>query len=268
VTVRDTGVGIPRDRLGSIFDMFTQVDRSLERTQGGLGIGLTLVRRLVEEHGGSVVARSEGPGRGSEFEVRLPVLEVAPESASTEFPAAAKRPGAFTQTDASRRSGTRASPETPGSETGGSVSGNGHRSGPKRRALVVDDNVDSAESLAILLEATGNEARTAHDGMEAIAAVEAFKPQVVFLDIGMPHLNGYDTARRIREQPGGRNIVLVAVTGWGQEEDRRRSKEAGFDAHLVKPADYTEVARLLASAQVRRPGNGSTKPGPPPLTNA
>jgi signal transduction histidine kinase/CheY-like chemotaxis protein/PAS domain-containing protein len=260
VTVRDTGVGIPKERLGSIFDMFTQVDRSLERTQGGLGIGLTLVRRLVEEHGGNVVARSEGPGRGSEFEVRLPVLEVAPESASTEFPAVAPRFGAPNQAGATRRPATAASSETQGSETPGSVAGNGHRSGPKRRALVVDDNVDSAESLAILLEATGNETRTAHDGMEAIAAAETFKPQVVFLDIGMPRLNGYDTARRIREQPWGRNMVLVAVTGWGQEEDRRRSKEAGFDAHLVKPADYTEVSRLLASTHPRRSGNGSSTP--------
>jgi signal transduction histidine kinase/ActR/RegA family two-component response regulator len=235
VTVRDNGLGIPKDRLASIFDMFTQVDRSLERTQGGLGIGLTLVRRLVQEHGGTVVARSEGPHRGSEFEVRLPVLEVAPDSASTEYPAAVSRPAS--------------------TEGQVSVAGNGHRSGPRRRALVVDDNVDSAESLAILLEATGNETRTAHDGREAIAAVEAFRPQVVFLDIGMPHLNGYDTARQIREQPWGRNIVLVAVTGWGQEEDRRRSKDAGFDAHLVKPADYTEVSRLLASVR-GRPGNG------------
>jgi signal transduction histidine kinase/ActR/RegA family two-component response regulator/PAS domain-containing protein len=238
VTVRDNGVGIPGDRLDSIFDMFTQVDRSLERTQGGLGIGLTLVRRLVQEHGGRVVARSDGEGRGSEFEVRLPVLEVAPDAASTEYPAAVSRPGAPVSSVATLP-----------------VAGNGHRTGPRRRALVVDDNVDSAESLAILLEATGNETRTAHDGREAIAAAEAFKPQVVFLDIGMPHLNGYDTARRIREQPWGRNIVLVAVTGWGQEEDRRRSKDAGFDAHLVKPADYTEVSRLLASVR-GHPGNG------------
>jgi signal transduction histidine kinase/CheY-like chemotaxis protein/PAS domain-containing protein len=257
VTVRDNGLGIPRDRLGNIFDMFTQVDRSLEKTQGGLGIGLTLVRRLVQEHGGSVVARSEGEGHGSEFTVHLPVLEIAPDSASTEYPAATARPASPPPSAAAA-----APSKAPRSEEHVSVAGNGHRTGAKRRALVVDDNVDSAESLAILLEATGNETRTAHDGLEAITAVEAFRPQIVFLDIGMPHLNGYDTARRIREQPWGRDIVLVAVSGWGQEEDRRRSKDAGFDAHLVKPADYTEVSRLLASVRGSRPGNGGGNASP------
>jgi PAS domain S-box-containing protein len=211
VTIKDSGVGIPTDRLGSIFEPFIQVDRSLERTQGGLGIGLTLVKRLVEMHGGTVKATSDGLGRGSQFEVLLP-LRVEAERAvdtlivTTPAPAAAAR-----------------------------------------RFLVVDDNADSASSLAMLLSIEGNETHTAHDGLEALEVAEQLRPEVVLLDIGLPKLNGFDTAKRIREQPWGKGIALVALTGWGQEEDRRRSKHAGFDGHLVKPVDFDELMKLLGS---------------------
>ena len=231
VRVRDTGVGIPPDRLTGIFEMFSQVDRSLERAQGGLGIGLTLVRRLVELHGGSVLAHSEGPGRGSEFVVRLPLLKTV-----SEF----ERP-ARSRADAAAPHGDR--PALP-------QGGNGGPGG--RRTLVVDDNVDSADSLAMLLRLTGHETVTAHDGVEALATAERFQPEVVFLDIGMPRLNGYEAARRIREAPWGRGMVLVAMTGWGKDEDRRRSREAGFDAHLVKPADCSELLKLMESLSSAR----------------
>jgi CheY-like chemotaxis protein len=215
--VRDTGLGIPSDRLGSIFDMFNQVDRSIERAQGGLGIGLTLVRRLVELHGGSVLATSDGPGRGSEFVVRLPLLKPISEFAPHARPDLRLLPPAAATRQAARR------------------------------ALVVDDNVDAADSLATLLRVTGHEAITAHDGVEALATAERFRPEVVFLDIGMPRMNGYDAARRIRQQEWGRDVLLVALTGWGKDEDRRRSRDAGFDAHLVKPADSNELLRLLGT---------------------
>jgi PAS domain S-box-containing protein len=221
VTVKDTGLGIPPDKLAGVFEMFTQVDRSLDRSRGGLGIGLTLVKRLVEMHGGSVAAFSEGPGRGSEFVVRLPVLTEgrtaeAPEPAAERMPAAA------------------------------------------RRILVVDDNLDSAASLALLLKMTGHETHTAHDGPAAIEAAERFSPDVILLDIGLPKLNGYEVARRIREQPWGQNMVLVALTGWGQEEDRVKSKDAGFDAHMVKPVDYDTLMKLLASPAAEQGGQRTT----------
>jgi PAS domain S-box-containing protein len=210
VTVNDTGAGIPPDKLDSIFNMFTQVDRSPERSQGGLGIGLTLVKRLVEMHGGSVRARSAGEGQGSEFEVRLPILSKAKQ------------------------------PLTPGpSEV--------QEPATKRRILIVDDNRDSADSLAMLLEITGNKTFVAHDGDEAIAAVEKHRPEVVLLDIGLPKLSGHEVCRRVREQPWGKDIVVIALTGWGQEEDRRKSEEAGFDSHLVKPVNYDELLELLSS---------------------
>ncbi len=202
--------------LGKVFELFTQVDRTLEKAQGGLGIGLTLVRRLAEMHGGSVEARSEGSGHGSEFTVRLPAMPVAP----------ARREDAQEKTTPSSR----------------------------RRVLVVDDNRDSAISLGMLLQLMGNEVRTAHDGLEAVRAAEVFRPDVVLLDIGLPKLNGYEAARRIREQPGGGDIVLIAVTGWGQEEDRRRSKEAGFNHHMVKPLEPAALEKLLAGLQVMPQG--------------
>jgi PAS domain S-box-containing protein len=211
VRVKDTGVGIPAEKLPRLFEMFFQVDRSLERSQGGLGIGLSLVRRLVELHGGRVEARSEGAGKGSEFIVRLPIL--------VEKPTATHEP---------TRNGVKEATTA-------------------RRILVVDDKRDSADSLAMLLRLTGNEAYTAYDGVEGVEAAERFRPELVLLDIGMPRLNGYDACRRIREQPWGKTIVLVALTGWGQEEDRRRTVEAGFDAHMVKPVDPTALMKLLAS---------------------
>ena len=212
VTVTDTGMGIPPDKLSTVFEMFTQVDRTLERSQGGLGIGLTLVKRLVGMHGGTVTARSEGTGRGSEFAVRLPVLIVQPEAESSQ----------------------------PISESGKTTA---------RRFLVVDDNTDAASSLAKLLEITGNETHTARDGLEAVEAAEEFRPDVVLLDIGLPKMNGYDACRRIREQPWSKGMLLVALTGWGQDDDRRKSHEAGFDHHLIKPVDYAVLMKLLADKQ-------------------
>jgi PAS domain S-box-containing protein len=217
VRVRDTGVGIPAEKLPRLFEMFFQVDRSLERSQGGLGIGLSLVRRLVELHGGTVKAQSAGLGKGSEFTVRLPVL-----------------PGALavqpTEESPDERALTAAT---------------------CRRILVVDDARDNADALAMLLQLAGNEVETAYDGLAAVEAAERWRPDVVLLDIGMPKLNGYDACRRIREQPWGTTIVLVALTGWGQEEDKRRTSEAGFDGHLVKPVDPVALTKMLAAT---RPG--------------
>jgi PAS domain S-box-containing protein len=213
VSVRDNGIGIPGYMLPRIFDLFTQVDRSMEQSQGGLGIGLSLVKGLVEMHGGSVEVRSDGHGLGSEFAVRLPVvLSLAERERDVD--------------DAER---------------GKTAAG--------RRVLVVDDNRDAAISLAMLLRLMGNEAQTAHDGQEALVAAAAFRPDVILLDIGMPKLNGYDAARTIRREPWGKNVVLVAVSGWGQEDDRRRSREAGFNFHMVKPVDPAALEKLLAELQ-------------------
>jgi CheY-like chemotaxis protein len=214
IRVRDTGVGIPADQLRKIFDLFIQVDRSLERAQGGLGIGLTLVQRLVELHGGTVEARSDGPGKGSEFVVRLPV-------------ASAPR-GVLPQRDA------------------GSV-GKEALNGAKRRILVVDDNKDAANSLAMLLNMMGYDVRTAHDGLEAVGAATTFEPSVILLDIGLPKLSGYEVARQIRQQQQPQPL-LIALTGWGQEEDRRRSKAAGFDHHMTKPVDFNALKKLLSDS--------------------
>jgi signal transduction histidine kinase len=212
VTVTDTGEGIPADRLQAIFDMFTQVDMVRERSQGGLGIGLTLVRRLVEMHGGSVEAQSAGAGQGSQFVVRLPiVVEHQPAAA----PAVAPLPIA------------------------------------KRRILVVDDNRDAAASLSLLLELDGHVIVTVHDGLAAYAAAEAHRPEVALVDIGLPQMDGYELCRRIREQSWGGGMILVALTGWGQDEDRSRTRAAGFDAHLVKPVDYADLLELLGSVSVQ-----------------
>jgi PAS domain S-box-containing protein len=214
VAVRDDGVGIPSDMLGRIFDMFTQVEPSLDRAQGGLGIGLTLVKRLVEMHGGAVEARSEGPGRGSEFVVHLP-LAVDEPSAPAPSPAPAATPS------------------------------------PKARILVVDDNRDSATSLVMLLKLSGHDARAAFDGLEAVQAARQWQPQVILLDLGLPKLNGYEAARQIRQQPGGEQVVVVALTGWGQDDDRRKSAEYGFDRHFVKPVEHAELMRFLNSLDGR-----------------
>jgi signal transduction histidine kinase/CheY-like chemotaxis protein len=210
ISVRDSGMGIPAEMLPRIFEMFTQVHRS-DHPQDGLGIGLTLVKRLVNMHEGSITARSDGPGKGSEFVVRLPVL-IQP----TQGP-----------------SRTWTSPEHafPMSSL---------------RILVVDDNRDSAASMGMLLRIVGNDVRTANDGLEALTAAEEFQPDVVLLDIGLPKLNGYEVARRIRQQSYGVGMVLIATTGWGQDADRRRSKDAGFDHHLVKPLDPDTLLEMLA----------------------
>ena len=210
VTIQDNGMGIPPDKLDSVFDMFMQVERTLKRAQGGLGIGLTLVKRLVEMHGGTVTAFSQGAGRGSTFTVQLPIPAQQPGAIAAMHPA-------------------------PPAEA------------PARRILVVDDNPDSATSLAMLLEMSGNETQVAHDGLAAVDAAKQFRPDVVLLDLGLPKLNGLEVCRRIRAEPWGRRMILIAMTGWGQEDDRRRSKEAGFDYHMVKPVDYTELMALLSA---------------------
>lgn len=209
IRVRDNGIGIVADQLPRLFEMFMQVDTSLERSVSGLGIGLTLVKSLVELHGGTVEAKSPGWGQGSEFVVRLPIMVETP--SPLPEPSLNKQP-----------------PIT------------------ARRILVVDDNRDSAESLAELLELNGNQTRTAFDGLEAVEAAATFKPDLILLDIGLPKLNGYGVCRRIREQPWGKSMVIVALTGWGQEEDRQKSKEAGFNGHMVKPIDLTALSKLLA----------------------
>jgi signal transduction histidine kinase len=209
VSVKDNGIGIASNLLGQVFDMFMQVDRSTRRSQGGLGIGLTLVKSLVQMHGGSVEARSEGPGLGSEFIVRLPLLEEA------------------------------ALPQ----ETGRRI-----QQLPQRRILIVDDSRDGGESLAMLLRVLGAEVALAHSGRHALECVTAFKPDVVLLDIGMPGMDGYEVARRIRANPANRTMQLIALTGWGQDEDRQRSAAAGFNHHLVKPADVDKLRQLLSVA--------------------
>jgi PAS domain S-box-containing protein len=213
VTVKDTGIGIPAEELSRIFEMFSQVDRSLERSQGGLGIGLTLVKRLVEMHGGTVEARSGGPGTGSEFIVRLPAPNLSPAKSESDGDPAAARP----------------------------ASG-------RCKVLVVDDNEDLASSLSKLLRIMGHQVRTVHDGAEAVKTAGSYRPDVVLLDIGLPTMSGHEVARRIRQQPWGRKIRLIALTGWGQEEDKRRARDAGFDDHLVKPAEPAKLEKLLAES--------------------
>ncbi len=208
VRVRDSGIGIAADQLPGIFEMFSQVDTSLERTRQGLGIGLNLVKTLVEMHGGTVEAQSEGEGRGSVFTVCLPVIAA-------------------------------------GGATTLGISGEAPVAAGLLRILVVDDNQDSARSLAQLLKHVGHTVQMAHDGLEAVEAAGPFQPDVVLLDIGLPKLNGYEAAPLIRRKCSGRKLVVVALTGWGQQDDRRRSEEAGFDEHMVKPVDFAELMKLL-----------------------
>jgi signal transduction histidine kinase/CheY-like chemotaxis protein len=209
ISVKDNGIGIAPNLLAQVFDMFMQVDRSTRRSQGGLGIGLTLVKSLVGMHGGTVEARSNGPGLGSEFLVRLPLLD---ESA---LPAETTR---------------RIEPL------------------PARRILIVDDSRDGGESLAMLLRVLGGEVALAHSGRQALEKVNTFRPDVALLDIGMPGMDGYEVARRIRANPAHRHMQLIALTGWGQDEDRQRSAAAGFNHHLVKPADVDQLRQLLSVA--------------------
>jgi signal transduction histidine kinase len=217
VSVRDTGLGIPADMLHRVFDMFAQVDRTLKRSQGGLGIGLTLARTLVEMHGGRVEARSEGPGKGSEFTIRLPLAAEDSKAAEVRTRAGGAQPAGLSQ----------------------------------QRVLVVDDNRDAADSLGMLLKFLGADAHVVYDGPSALQALHIYRPAVVFLDIGMPGMDGHEVARHVRQVPEFRGVLLIAMTGWGQEEDRRRSKAAGFDHHLVKPADADALQALLSSLAVR-----------------
>jgi CheY-like chemotaxis protein len=207
-------MGIPPSMLARVFEPFTQLDRSLERAQGGLGIGLALARRLVEMHGGTIEAHSDGPGKGSRFAVRLPlsVHQALPHTAALEGrgPAPAR---------------------------------------DRQRVLVADDNYDAATSLSMLLNDAGYDTRTAGDGAQALETAADFRPDIALLDIGMPKLNGYELARRIRDQTWGRAVLLIAVTGWGGADHRQQTTEAGFDHHLTKPVDPAALTRLLVSLQ-------------------
>lgn len=214
VTIKDSGVGIATDQLPLIFEMFTQVDRSLNMSQGGLGIGLSLVKRLVDMHGGRVEARSGGLGQGSEFVVTLPLVDQAAQHGTPGVDQILAAPQA------------------------------------SLKILVVDDNRDGADSLSELLDLMGNDTRTGYDGEEAVSIAGEYQPDVILLDIGLPKLNGYEACRLIRQQPWGKNIVLIAVTGWGQEKDRSRTQQAGFDHHLVKPVDPQELMQLLGGLDV------------------
>jgi CheY-like chemotaxis protein len=218
LVVRDTGIGISAEALPRVFDVFSPAKPAFDRAQGGLGIGLSLVRGLVELHGGTIEAASRGLGHGSEFLIRLPL---APDAD-------------FSPVLASREPLREPAPA-------------------KLRVLVADDNRDSAESLALLLAAKGHEVRTEFDGERAVEAAEAFRPHVVLLDLGMPRLDGYEAARRIRALPEGRDVVLIAQTGWSQPEDRRRSQEAGFDHHVVKPIPSGSLEKLFARPRRAEP---------------
>jgi signal transduction histidine kinase/ActR/RegA family two-component response regulator len=210
LSVRDEGIGIPAEALPTIFDMFMQVEGSLEKSRGGLGIGLTLAKQLVELHGGSIQAHSEGAGKGSEFTVRMPAVPMLTAVAA---------------------------PGNPDLRLDIPV---------RFRVLVADDNLDAAESMGMMLRLMGHDVRTVRDGLQAVEEAATFRPDMALLDIGMPHLNGYDVARRIREQRWGKEIVLVALTGWGQEEDKRKALEAGFDQHFTKPVNPGDIAALMA----------------------
>jgi two-component system CheB/CheR fusion protein len=208
IKVKDTGVGIPREMLPRVFDLFTQVNPQIDRTKGGLGIGLTVVRRLTEMHGGTVSATSDGLGQGSEFTVRLPrsyedAAEISRTSSPTHVP-------------------------------------------PGLRVLVVEDNVDMARSLALLLKKAGCETQMVHDGAAALEAASSFSPQVILLDIGLPGLDGYEVARRLRADPNYNEVCLIAVSGYGQAQDQQRSRDAGFNHHLVKPVNFDALLSTLA----------------------
>jgi CheY-like chemotaxis protein/two-component sensor histidine kinase len=211
ISVRDTGIGIEPVVLPRMFEMFSRGDRDSGHGQGGLGIGLALSRRLAEMHGGTLDAHSDGPGKGSEFTVRLPLAHTALQPAPAQADAA----------------------------------------GPlgKTRVLVVDDNHDAGDSLGTILELLGADVRVVRDGPSALEAFASYAPSVVLLDIGMPGMNGYEVARAIRERFPERKSTLVALTGWGQDDDRRRAREAGFDHHLVKPAELDALQKLLASLE-------------------
>jgi CheY-like chemotaxis protein len=212
ISVRDNGIGIPSHRLDRVFEMFSQEEAALSRARGGLGIGLSLTRRLVHMHGGTVAAMSEGAGKGSQFVVRLPLATAQPCTPDEEAPE-----------------------ELGGAQPAG------------LRILVADDNKDAAETLGLLLEVMGHEVRRVNDGEAAVHEAAQFDPHIVLLDIGMPKLNGYDACRQIRAQAGGSSRMVVAVTGWGQPQDVQSAQHAGFDQHMVKPIDPAVLARLIRS---------------------
>jgi signal transduction histidine kinase len=213
IQIADTGIGIAPELTPKIFELFTQVHSKSERAQGGLGIGLALVRRLTEMHGGTVTAESEGPGRGAKFTVRLPVM-----AAQVAGPANQKREAAAIP------------PVEP------------------QRILVADDNRDAAEALSLQLQLAGHDVRTAYDGIDALTVAKTFDPDIVLLDLGMPKMDGYEAARQLRLQPASRRVTLIALTGWGQQQDRQRTADAGFDAHLVKPVAEAQLFRALMLA--------------------
>ena len=223
--VKDSGIGIDPSVLTQIFDMFYQVDSSLERAQGGLGIGLSLVKSVLELHGGTVEARSAGIGHGSEFVLRLPAQQSA------------------------------GSPSASGAD-----SDDLSKAGVARRVLVVDDSHDAAESLALFLQVAGHIVTTAFDGEQALEAAEKFRPHIALIDLGMPKLSGYEVCRRIRETEWGKKIILIAQTGWGQDDDKRRTRETGFDGHLVKPVDPMTVVKLVEAAHETKQPEAARKP--------
>jgi CheY-like chemotaxis protein/two-component sensor histidine kinase len=214
LSVIDSGIGIPPEQLSNIFTMFSQLTPALERSQGGLGIGLALVQGLVKLHGGTITAHSEGDGKGSEFIVRLPISNSAAEA-----------------------------PDAAGSST--------NLIAESKCILVVDDNIDAAESLALLLELSGHKTKTAHNGMSGLELAEHFKPEVILLDIGLPDINGYEVAQQIRQQPWGANMFLIAATGWGQDKDKELAASAGFDKHLTKPIDFQQLNLLLQNISIK-----------------
>jgi signal transduction histidine kinase/ActR/RegA family two-component response regulator len=223
VAIKDKGIGIAPAMLPRIFEMFTQAARTVEQFEGGLGIGLSLSRQLVEMHGGVIEARSEGLGKGSEFSVTLPTA-ISSARPSSEVP-----------------KGSLAS------------------SPPKRRILIADDNADVSEAFAIMLETLGHDVEIATNGVEAVGKADQFRPEIIVLDIGMPGINGYGAARLIREKEWGKKVVLVAITGWGNESDKRLSQEAGFNAHLVKPVDPVELSQLLESLVTATPAGSRSR---------
>ncbi len=215
LSVSDTGLGIPADMLPRVFDLFTQVDRNLERSQGGLGIGLALVKQLLEMHGAEIEAKSDGMGQGSMFTVRFPLAEAIEEMVGND-----------------------AEPENAEAKTAGAL-----------RVLVVDDNVPSAKTIGWMLEMLGYEPSLAHDGDEALATARTFHPNAILLDIGLPGMNRYDLCRALRQNPRFKDTLMIAAqTGWGQERDRQLAQEAGFDHHLVKPINFEKLSDLLAGA--------------------
>jgi len=217
VRVHDTGIGVPREMLSRIFDMFTQLQEDRDRSTTGLGVGLSLARRLVELHGGVIEAHSEGRGQGSEFVIRLPLAQVAADEAPFDAqPSRALPAGAC-------------------------------------RVLIAEDNIDAAEMMRIMLCFGGHDVKVATDGVQAVAIAEVVKPDIAFIDIGMPRMDGYEAARRIRRVLGDR-VMLVALTGWGQEEDKTRAREAGFDQHLTKPAEPEMLERIITDCAARRTG--------------